>query len=268
MKKINKSILCLLLQLCMIISVLSNTVFAFDLNESSKVEIQEQFQYATNSLKNGDFETIIKYISVKNPINDNIKSFAKYIPYSEIVGDVIKNIDGNDKDYIRAYFKEIFKKYNFTLKDIKKTDINKYLIKVEIQMPNDDYYTVLEEAYKEPQKLEKGIDTISGYLAGLGGLITGIGGYFFKGRTTGKFISELYFKAFSILNEYDFDTKKIEKEIYIENVNDRYVWEIDLTQNYDWLEGKYTGNDNNDKNLINYLFIPIWTLIQDYYKGL
>lgn len=268
MIKMAKIIKLLLLTISISITILLNTVFAFDLTESENIEIQEQFQYFTNSLKNGDFETVSKYITIKDPISDTIDNVSKYVPYSDIAKDIISKIDGNDLEYIKAYFTEIFKNYNFTLKRIEKVDIDKCAIVVELQIPAEDYYAEVDELLKDKEKLEKGIGLADALFFNQG-LMGSFIKYMFKGRTVGKLLSSQYYVAFSKLNETNYDTKQIERTVYIDKVNGRYMWQIDFSNHYDWLQGKYeyNGNNSDDRNLMQYLFIPLWTLIQDYYKS-
>ncbi len=270
-----KKALKLLITSFLIFNMTNNYVFANTYDSVEKNKITVQFYEAMQQLKNGNYDEIKDciYVSSIEKSNDIIKKipgasdvFDWLKPVKEIV-DTVKP----DQQIKKIVTQKIFESYEFNINNIEKESQDTFNLALDINMPNVEYYNDLEKLIVEYEdseagKISNGLNLLQNYA--LGGALNNV--------VDVDLDLNKYKYIYDNVNYLNYDKKTITRTIRIKENNNSYKIDISDLVGYDMVGGgnaftdkkmlSYKGNDVDDKNIYNYLFIPMWKMIRNDYK--
>lgn len=272
--------------------------FGKDINkiysEGEESIIESKFYEVVELLKSGNYEGGLDYIDlvIQRPIDtledigevediikdtEVINSAEKFsIPYLNLKKSIVKNLSGDAYNTLK---KVLFKPYQFSIKKIQKNDNNDYEALIEITMPVKKYYDDMEKKYSENIKSKLGIlDAVKN--------VSKFTGFSFVSDKIGSVQTAL---KYSILDNTNYDTKTVEKNVKIANDSENYKLEINVNDFIDKSisldnlrriggnlqtessvvifkkigEIRYVGNNEDDEILVNYLLKPMIDMIRE-----
>ena len=270
-----KKIISILLLFC--ITLYFNSVnFANVYTSGSEQKIEETFDATVHELKNGNYECTKNVLYISSIEKGN--KVIKLIPMASDVFDWIglgKDILGDTlgiKKFMQELTTKIFEIYDFKVINIQRKSAENYSLTLEINMPDTNYYEKLDETGLMYDKSNVG--AISSAIK-----ITEI---FNSGSMSPSALgifpdAPKYDYLFRENNSLDYNRKKVVRTINIIKDDDNYKFDISNLVGFDLALARdsgfsddrvyvYKGSDVDDKNLYNYLFVPMWKIVRSEYK--
>lgn len=271
MKKIIRNFKFLLISFTFIIFNLMSS-YANVYSDGNEAEIENKFNSTILSLKEGDYEVLKDLIYVSsiekgNSIIDKIPEASDVFGWLKIGSEVFDDVTNITKIH-SAIVEKVFKTCDFSIESIYKESTDMYKMSLNIDIPNCEFYDELDkkiaEFYKKGEgKVGLGLKIFKDlYLSSVPAL-----GNIVKDPDILK-----YLYAYDEVNYLEYNKKILKRTIniikedgdYKIDISNLVGFDLSIVANNKQLE--YKGDDVDDKNLYNFVFIPMWKIIGSYYK--